>query len=156
MTIALNKPLPKFTAKATGGLVVKPSAFKGKKLVLYFYSKDNTSGCTNEATAFRDLYTEFQEAGAEIVGVSRDSMQSHEKFGAKYDLPFPLVSDPEEELCRLFEVIKMKKMYGREFMGVERSTFLADASGVLRREWRKVKVQGHAREVLEAVKSLLP
>jgi peroxiredoxin Q/BCP len=126
----------------------------GKKLVLYFYPRDNTTGCTLEGQSFAELYPQFRKAGVVIVGVSPDSIASHEKFKEKLGLPFELLSDEDTSLCRMFGVYKEKSMYGRKFMGVERSTFLIDAKGVLRREWRKVKVPGHAADVLEAAKSL--
>lgn len=153
MPIAVDQAVPDFTASATGGDITL-SGLRGKKLVLYFYPKDNTPGCTTESLQFRDLYPEFQNAGAEIVGVSRDSLRSHDNFKAKLELPFPLISDPDEALCSLFGVIKMKKMYGKEVRGIERTTFLIDAQGVLRREWRGVKVPGHVDEALEAVQAL--
>ncbi|MFX1761950.1 peroxiredoxin [Paraburkholderia sp. A1RI-2L] len=153
MTIAVDQPVPDFTAPATGGDFTL-SSLKGKKVVLYFYPKDNTPGCTREGMEFRDLYPKFKKAGATIVGVSRDSVRSHENFKTKLELPFTLVSDSDEALCSLFNVIKMKKMYGKEVRGIERSTFLIDASGVLRQEWRGLKVPGHVEEVLEAVQAL--
>ncbi|MBW8835472.1 MAG: peroxiredoxin [Burkholderia sp.] len=153
MPIAVDKPIPDFTAAATGGEITL-SGLRGKKVVLYFYPKDNTPGCTTEGLQFRDLYPKFKKAGAEILGVSRDSLRSHDNFKAKLELPFPLISDPEEKLCALFGVIKMKKMYGKEVRGIERSTFLIDGDGVLRQEWRGVKVPGHVDEILEAVQAL--
>lgn len=126
----------------------------GHPVVLYFYPKDNTPGCTTEGLQFRDLYPKFKKAGAEILGVSRDSLRSHDNFKAKLELPFALISDPEETLCALFNVIKMKKMYGKEVRGIERSTFVIDGEGVLRHEWRGVKVPGHVDEILEAVQAL--
>ncbi|HEV3426422.1 MAG: peroxiredoxin [Paraburkholderia sp.] len=153
MTIAVDQPVPDFTAPATGGDFTL-SSLKGKKVVLYFYPKDNTPGCTREGMEFRDLYPKFKKAGATIVGVSRDSVRSHENFKTKLELPFTLVSDGDEALCSLFNVIKMKKMYGKEVRGIERSTFLIDADGVLRQEWRGLKVPGHVDEVLEAVQAL--
>ncbi|MFD1556089.1 peroxiredoxin [Paraburkholderia silviterrae] len=153
MTIAVDQPVPDFTAPATGGDFTL-SSLKGKKVVLYFYPKDNTPGCTREGMEFRDLFAKFKKAGATIVGVSRDSVRSHENFKTKLELPFPLVSDGDEALCSLFNVIKMKKMYGKEVRGIERSTFLIDADGVLRQEWRGLKVPGHVEEVLEAVQAL--
>lgn len=122
MTVTLNKPLPKFNAPATGGITFKPADYKGKNLVLYFYSKDNTAGCTNEAKSFRDLFGKFQSANTVVFGISRDSLKSHENFKTKHELPFELISDSDETVCTVFDVIKPKKMYGREFMGVERST----------------------------------
>ena len=122
--------------------------------MLYFYPKDNTPGCTNESKDFRDLHRRFRRRNTRVFGISRDSLKSHENFKAKQELPFELISDPDEELCRLFDVIKEKNMYGRKVMGIERSTFLIDEKGVLRQEWRKVKVKGHAEEVLAAVAEL--
>jgi peroxiredoxin Q/BCP len=151
--IAVDQAVPDFTAPATGGDFTL-SSLAGSKVVLYFYPKDNTPGCTTEGLQFRDLYPKFRKAGAQIVGVSRDSVRSHENFKAKLELPFTLVSDADEALCSLFNVIKMKKMYGKEVRGIERSTFLIDATGVLRREWRGIKVPGHVEEVLEAVQAL--
>jgi peroxiredoxin Q/BCP len=153
VSIAVDQAVPDFTAAATGGEFTL-SALRGKKVVLYFYPKDNTPGCTTEGLQFRDLYPQFAAAGAEIVGVSRDSVRSHDNFKAKLELPFPLVSDADEALCSLFNVIKMKKMYGKEVRGIERSTFLIDANGVLRLEWRGVKVPGHVDEILESVQAL--
>jgi len=150
----LNKPVPAFSAAATGGESVSPAALKGKKVVLYFYPKDSTPGCTTEAQQFRDLHARFVEAGAAIYGVSRDSLKSHDNFRAKQGLPFALISDPDETLCTLFGVIKLKNMYGKQVRGIERSTFLIDAKGVLRQEWRGVKADGHAAAVLEAVGAL--
>src|SRR5690606_33281088 len=139
---------------ATGGKTWKLADAAGEKLVIYFYPKDMTTGCTRESQDFRDLHTAFRRARVRVVGVSRDSLASHEKFKAKERLPFELLSDEDGKLCRLFDVIREKSLYGRKFMGIERSTFLIDAEGILRREWRKVKVNGHAEEVLEAAKSL--
>ena len=150
----IGKKVPAFKLPATGDKELGLADFKGRKLVLYFYPKDDTPGCTTEGQGFRDHYKAFQKAGAEIVGVSRDSVASHEKFKAKHEFPFDLVSDPDETLCNIFDVMQEKNMYGRKYMGVERSTFLIDDKGVLRQEWRKVKVPGHVEAVLEAVKSL--
>ena len=152
--LKLDGKVPAFTAATTAGDEFSLADARGKSLVLYFYPKDATSGCTVEAREFRDHADKFRRAGAIILGVSRDSLKSHEKFREKESLPFHLLSDPEEKLCGLFDVIKEKSLYGRKYMGIERSTFLIDGSGVLRREWRKVKVAGHAQEVLEAVRSL--
>jgi thioredoxin-dependent peroxiredoxin len=152
--IKLDGKVPAFRAATTAGDEFSLADAKGKTLVLYFYPKDATSGCTVEAQEFRDLADKFKRAGAIVLGVSRDSIKSHEKFREKESLPFHLLSDPEEKLCGVFDVIKEKSLYGRKYMGIERSTFLIDGSGVLRREWRKVKVAGHAQEVLEAVRSL--
>jgi thioredoxin-dependent peroxiredoxin len=150
--VTLKKKVPDFTAESTGG-TFKLADQRGKSVVLYFYPKDNTPGCTMEGTQFRDLYPRFQKAGAVVVGVSRDSLKSHAGFKTKMGFPFELISDPDEKLCSQFDVIKMKNMYGRKVRGVERSTFLIDAEGKLAREWRGVKVAGHAEEVLEAVKA---
>jgi peroxiredoxin Q/BCP len=143
-----------FTLPATGGQSFTLSAARGKHLVIYFYPKDNTPGCTTEAIQFRDLYAEFARAGCEIVGVSRDSIKSHENFKAKFTLPFELLSDADETACELFGVIKQKMMYGKQVRGIERSTFVIDKDGALRREWRKLKADGHAQEVLDFVNSL--
>ena len=152
--IKMGAKVPDFTALATGGEKWRLKDAAGKKLVIYFYPKDMTAGCTRESQDFRDLAPAFRKAGTSIVGVSRDSVASHEKFTAKEELPFLLLSDTDEQICKLFDVIKEKSLYGRKFLGIERSTFLLDSKGVLRHEWRKVKVPGHAEEVLEAAKSL--
>ncbi|WP_028536360.1 peroxiredoxin [Paludibacterium yongneupense] len=144
---------PDFVLPATSGTTFSP-ATAGKPLVIYFYPKDNTPGCTNESIAFRDLHPEFLALGADIVGISRDSLKSHENFKSKFGLPFELASDTEEIACNLFDVIKMKSMYGKQVRGIQRSTFVIDGSGQLIREWRGVKVEGHAAEVLEFVKTL--
>ncbi|MBA3980928.1 MAG: peroxiredoxin [Alcanivorax sp.] len=153
-TAQLDKAVPAFSVAATSGLTLRSRDLKGHKVVLYFYPKDNTPGCTTEGSDFRDLHAEFEQIGCRVFGVSKDSLRSHENFRNKLGLPFELISDEDETLCRLFDVIKLKKMYGREFEGIERSTFLIDADGKLRREWRKVKVKGHAEEVLEAARAL--
>ena len=150
----VDKPAPDFELPATGGKSVRLSRAKGAPLVLYFYPKDNTPGCTTEGQNFRDLYPDFQKLKCEIYGVSRDSMKSHEGFKAKMKFPFDLLSDTDETVCKLYAVIKMKNMYGRKVRGIERSTFVIDAGGVVRREWRGVKVPGHVQEVLEFVKTL--
>ena len=152
-SVALGKPVPDFELAATGGKTFKLSQHK-HLLVLYFYPKDNTPGCTTEGTDFRDLHSKFVKAGADLFGISRDSIKSHENFKAKLGLPFDLLSDPEETACGLFGVMKMKNMYGKQVRGVERSTFVIDAKGVLVQEWRGVKVPGHAQDVLNFVKSL--
>ena len=152
--IAIGKKTPAFSLPSTGGKGWKLADAAGGKLVVYFYPRDNTPGCTKEGEAFRDLYPAFRKAGAAIVGVSPDSVQSHEKFRTKMSFPFELLADVDHAVCDLFGVFKEKSMYGRKFMGVERSTFLIDGSGVLRQEWRKVKVPGHAEAVLAAVKAL--
>jgi thioredoxin-dependent peroxiredoxin len=148
-----GKPVKDFSLPATGGATFRLSGARGRKLVLYFYPKDNTPGCTDEGAQFRDLYREFKKAGCEVLGVSRDSLKSHESFKAKMGFPFELLSDPDEEVCGQFGVIKMKNMYGRKVRGIERSTFVLDPDGVLAREWRGVKVPGHAQEVLSFVKA---
>jgi peroxiredoxin Q/BCP len=153
-TVALDRKVPDFALPATGGANWKLSAARGRKLVVYFYPKDNTSGCTAEGVAFADLHDAFRRAGTEIVGVSPDSLASHEKFKAKMGFPFELLADQDHTACRLFDVWKEKSMYGRKYMGVERSTFLIDEQGVLRREWRKVRVPGHADEVLDSARDL--
>jgi peroxiredoxin Q/BCP len=154
MPTTLDIPAPDFSAPATSDTTFVLSEQRGKNVVLYFYPKDSTPGCTTESLRFRDLEPEFAAAGALIVGISRDSMRSHENFKAKLELPFALVSDPEETVCNLFGVMKQKKMYGRDVRGIERSTFLIDAKGVLRVEWRGVKVPNHVDEVLAAVQAL--
>ena len=150
----IDQPVADFTLPATGGNNVSLSALLGKPVVLYFYPKDSTPGCTAEAQQFRDLYPDFAALGATVLGVSRDSVKSHENFKAKRALPFELLSDAEELLCSRFAVIKLKKLYGKEVRGVERSTFVIDGDGRLRREWRGVKVPGHAQEVLDYMRSL--
>jgi len=149
-----SKKVADFTAPATGGAPFKLSDHKGKAVVLYFYPKDNTPGCTIEGAAFRDLHKQFAKAGAVVAGISRDSLKSHEGFKEKMGFPFELVSDPDEKLCAQFDVIKMKNMYGKKVRGIERSTFLIAPDGTLAKEWRKVKVEGHAADVLAAVKAL--
>lgn len=152
--LAVGKKVPAFKAEATSDTTVTPSRLKGDRVVLYFYPKDNTPGCTTEGQDFRDNYRRFRARKTRIFGVSRDSLKSHENFKAKHNFQFELISDPDEELCRLFDVIKEKNMYGRKVMGIERSTFLIDERGVLQREWRKVKVKGHVDEVLDAIANL--
>ena len=152
--VQLGQPVDDFKLPATGDKHLALHDFKGQKLVLYFYPKDNTPGCTREGQEFRDAFEAFQAAGATILGVSRDSVRTHENFCAKHAFPFDLISDTDELLCKQFDVIKEKNMYGRKYMGVERSTFLIDDNGVLQAQWRKVKVPGHVEEVLEAVKKL--
>lgn len=143
-----------FSAQATSEQSVSLSALHGQQVVIYFYPKDNTPGCTTEGQEFRDAFADFQTANTVIFGVSRDSLRTHENFKAKHAFPFELISDPDEALCRLFDVIKLKKLYGKEHMGIERSTFLFDAQGQLQRSWRKVKVAGHVAEVLDAAQQL--
>ena len=152
--VALGTAVPDFSLPATGGGTFRLKEASGRPLVIYFYPKDMTSGCTRESQDFRDLHAAFRKAGVDIVGVSRDSLASHEKFRTKERLPFALLSDEDERVCRLFDVIREKSLYGRKYLGIERSTFLIDRKGVLRQEWRKVKVPGHAEEVLEAARSL--
>ncbi|PQA51905.1 peroxiredoxin [Amnimonas aquatica] len=154
MSIAIGQAVPDFTAASTGSGSVSLAGLRGRKVVLYFYPKDSTPGCTLESQQFRDLRGEFEAAGAVIFGISRDSLKSHEKFRGNECLPFDLISDADEAVCRLFDVIKTKNMYGKQVQGIERSTFVIDAEGVLRAEWRKVKADGHAAVVLEAVKAL--
>ena len=150
----LGKPVKDFSLPSTGGATFRLSEHKGKKLVLYFYPKDNTPGCTTEGVQFGELHKQFAKAGCEIFGVSRDSLKSHENFKAKFAFPFELLSDAEEAACAQFGVIKMKNMYGKKVRGIERSTFVLDGKGVLLREWRGLKVPGHAEEVLSFVKTL--
>lgn len=151
---SLDQPLADFTAKATSDYDVQLSQLRGRNLVIYFYPKDSTPGCTTEGQDFRDLHTEFQALDTDIFGVSRDSLRSHENFRTKHSFPFQLISDQDEALCKHFDVIKLKKLYGKEYLGIDRSTFLIDKEGILRKEWRKVKVKGHAEEVLQTVKEL--
>ncbi len=153
MSVAIGRKVPDFSAASTGG-EVRLSTLKGRKLVLFFYPKDNTPGCTNEAGDFRDLHAAFAEAGAVVLGVSRDSLKSHEGFKGKLGLPYELVSDPDEALCEQFGVMKLKTMYGLQVRGIERSTFVIDTAGKLAHEWRGVKVPGHVAEVLEVVRSI--
>ena len=154
MAVALDQPVSDFQIPATGEKTVSLSALKDKQVVIYFYPKDSTPGCTTEGQGFRDHYAEFQAANTEVFGVSRDSLKSHENFKAKQAFPFELLSDKDEALCQLFDVIKLKKLYGKEYLGVDRSTFLIDKDGVLRHEWRGVKVPGHVEAVLEQAKQL--
>ena len=154
MTPALNKAIPDFEALATGGVKFTPQAYAGKIVVLYFYPKDNTPGCTTEAMQFRDKYKDFVKAGSEVFGVSRDNMKSHDEFKSKLELPFELIADTEEKRCHMFGVVKNKIMYGKKVKGIERSTFLIGADGVLKQEWRGLKVPGHVDDVLKAVKLL--
>lgn len=151
---SIGDKVPAFTLPATGDQNISLKDYAEKNLVLYFYPKDATPGCTTEGQDFRDAYQTFQKLNTEILGVSRDSLKRHENFKAKQGFPFELLSDTDEVLCQLFDVIKEKKLYGNVHMGIERSTFLIDGKGVLRREWRKVKVKDHVTEVLEAVKAL--
>jgi thioredoxin-dependent peroxiredoxin len=152
--IELDAEVPDFSAQMTGNKEFRLSDYKGKNLVLYFYPKDNTPGCTTEGLRFRDLHPQFQQARTEVFGISRDSIRSHEGFKAKLDMPFELISDPDETVCNLFNVMKMKNMYGKQVRGVDRCTFVIDSSGKLVKEWRGVKVPGHVDEVLEFVKGI--
>ena len=154
MAVSLDQPVADFNAAATGGQQVSLAALKGRQVVIYFYPKDSTPGCTTEGQGFRDRYPQFQAANTVVFGVSRDGIKSHENFKCKQEFPFELISDKDEALCQLFDVIKLKKLYGKEYMGIDRSTFLIDADGVLRREWRGVKVPGHVDEVLAAATAL--
>ena len=151
---AMNRVVADFVTEATGDKTIRLKDLRGQHVVLYFYPKDSTPGCTQEGLDFKALHTKFRRQKAIILGVSRDSLASHEKFKAKQAFPFDLLSDPDEKLCRQFDVIHEKTLYGRKFMGVVRSTFLIDDDGKLRAEWRKVKVKGHADEVLDRVKML--
>jgi len=148
-----NEPLSSSELPATGDQTLSIQHFRGKSLVLYFYPRDNTPGCTRESQDFRDRHDEFVAADCAVLGVSRDSLKSHQNFTAKHELPFPLISDADEELCRLFDVIKEKNMYGKKVLGIERSTFLLDSHGRIVSQWRKVKVPGHVDEVLETVRA---
>lgn len=153
-TIALNQTVPDFEIAATGNKTIKLSDLRGKRVVLYFYPKDNTPGCTLEGQNFRDNITQFDQLNTVIFGISRDSIKMHENFKKKQDFPFDLLSDYDETVCQLFGVIQLKKLYGNEYMGVERSTFLIDENGVLKKEWRKIKVKQHVEEVLSAIEAL--
>lgn len=150
----LNEQVKDFTLSSTSDQIFTLSAHRGKTVVIYFYPKDNTPGCTTEAQEFRNLHSEFVAANTIVVGVSRDTLKSHESFRCDQELPFELLSDPDETLCTQFDVIKTKQMYGKTVQGIDRSSFVIDAKGVLRREWRAVKVPGHAQEVLDFVKTL--
>ena len=154
MAVVIDQPVADFQAQATRGTSVSRAALRGQQVLIYFYPKDSTPGCTTEGQGFRDHYAEFQAANTEVFGVSRDSLKSHENFKAKQGFPFELLSDKDEALCQLFDVIKLKKLYGKEYLGVDRSTFLIDKDGVLRHEWRGVKVPGHVEAVLEQARAL--
>ncbi|MDF9434284.1 MULTISPECIES: peroxiredoxin [Chromohalobacter] len=154
MSVTIGHPVPEFTAAATGDQQVSLSDYRGRQLVIYFYPKDSTPGCTTEGGDFRDRKADFDDANTVILGVSRDGLRAHENFKAKQGFNFELISDKDEALCQLFDVIKLKKLYGKEHLGIERSTFLIDRDGNLAREWRKVKVKGHVEEVLEAAREL--
>ena len=153
--LAINGIVPDFSAAMTGNKTFKLFDYKGKNIVLYFYPKDNTPGCITEGLQFRDLYPQFKESNTEIFGISRDSIASHEGFKAKLEMPFDLISDPDEIICKLFNVMKLKNMYGKQTRGVERCTFIIDGSGKLVKEWRGVKVPGHVHEVLEFMKAVV-
>jgi peroxiredoxin Q/BCP len=150
----LNQPIPDFELPSTSNKTFRLSAASGKNLVIYFYPKDNTPGCTTEGQDFREAYPDFVKLDCNIVGISRDSIKSHENFKTKMDFPFELLSDADETACKLFDVMKMKNMYGKQVRGIERSTFVVDAKGVLRKEWRGVKITDHVKEVLEFVEAL--
>ena len=152
--VKLGKKVPDFTATATNDSVFSLSENMGKNIVIYFYPKDNTPGCTKEGEDFRDQFEEFISNNTKVFGVSRDSVKSHDKFICKYNFPFDLIADEDETVCQLFDVIKEKNMYGRKYMGIERSTFLINTNGVLVDEWRKVKVKGHVEEVLDALNNI--
>ena len=152
--IEVGKKVPNFELPATGDHAVSLEGLKGKNVVVYFYPRDNTPGCTQQGQNFRDHYAAFEESNTMILGISRDSIKSHENFKTKQMFPFELLSDQDETVCELFDVIKMKNMYGKQVKGIERSTFLIDSEGILRQEWRKVKVPGHVEAVLDAVKTL--
>jgi thioredoxin-dependent peroxiredoxin len=154
MAVVVNKPLPEFEAVATGNESLSNQSLIGQTVVLYFYPKDNTPGCTTEAMEFRDKYKDFVKAGATVYGVSRDNMKSNDDFKEKLELPFELIADTEEKMCHMFGVVKNKIMYGKKVKGIERSTFLVGTDGILKQEWRGLKVAGHVEEVLKAVKAL--
>lgn len=154
MSTEIDQAAPDFDLPATSDTQISLQSLSGKIVVLYFYPRDSTPGCTQEGEDFRDLYPKLQAMGAQVLGVSRDSLRKHENFKAKYDFPFPLLSDEDEIACKAYDVIREKKLYGKPYVGIDRSTFLIDAQGILRRQWRGVKVKGHAEEVFEAVKAL--
>ncbi len=153
-TLIIDKVVPDFQLPATSGVTFQLSQFLGKNLIIYFYPKDSTPGCTTQGMQFRDAYEDFQSLNTEIFGISRDSLKSHENFKAKFSFPFELLADTEELACSLFSVMKMKNMYGKQVRGVERSTFVIDKNGTLMKEWRGVKVDGHATEVLNFIKTI--
>ena len=152
--VSIGRKVPDFSLPATGDQTVTLSEYKGRNVVVYFYPRDSTPGCTTEGQDFRDRMATFRRRNTAVLGISRDSMKSHENFKARQEFPFELLSDADETVCRLFDVIREKNMYGRKVMGIERSTFLIDDRGVLRREWRKIRVKGHVDEVLEAISDL--
>lgn len=151
--VEVGKRVPAFKGEATGGTPIASKDLKGQKYVLYFYPRDNTPGCTVESNDFRDLHSKFRRKKVRVVGISRDTLKSHDRFKEKFGFPFELIADPDETICNLFGVMKDKNMYGKKVRGIERSTFLVDADGKLLREWRKVKVDGHAQEVLDSLKN---
>jgi peroxiredoxin Q/BCP len=151
-TVAIGKKIPAFKGEATGGSPIASQDLKGEKFVLYFYPRDNTPGCTVESNDFRDLHPKFKRRKVSVIGISRDTLKSHDRFKEKFAFPFELIADPDETICNLFGVMKDKNMYGKKVRGIERSTFLVDENGVLLKEWRKVKVDGHAQEVLDSLK----
>ncbi|MBL4583850.1 MAG: peroxiredoxin [Pseudomonadales bacterium] len=153
-TVTEAQPIPDFTAQTTGENQLQFSDLKGQQVVIYFYPRDSTPGCTTQGQDFRDNMAAFSAANTVVFGVSRDSMKSHERFKAKQEFPFELISDPDESLCKLFDVIKLKKLYGKEHLGIVRSTYLIDKQGVLHKEWLKVRVKGHVGQVLEAAQQL--
>ena len=150
----IGKKCPKFRAECTNNKILSNDDFVGKNLIIYFYPKDSTPGCTTEGQEFRDKYKIFKKHNTDIIGISRDSIKSHENFKLKQSFPFELLSDPDEKVCKAFDVMKLKSMYGRKYIGVDRSTFIINEKGKIVREWRSVKVKGHVDEVLEAVKEL--
>tara|TARA_B100001057_G_scaffold500443_1_gene615534 strand:+ start:7527 stop:7988 length:462 start_codon:yes stop_codon:yes gene_type:complete len=149
-----GKKCPKFSAEATGDLELSNKDFEGKNLIIFFYPKDNTPGCTLEGQDFRDNHNDFKNLNAEIIGVSRDTIKSHENFKEKQSFPFQLLSDPDEVMCKAFDVMREKSMYGKKYIGVDRSTFLINSKGLVVKEWRSVKVKGHVMEVLEALRDI--
>lgn len=154
MTVEVGKKVPAFKLPATSEQIISLASLKGQNVVLYFYPRDSTPGCTREGQNFRDNITKFKRQNCVILGVSRDTLKKHENFKAKQNFPFELIADTDEELCNIFDVIKLKTLYGKKHLGIERSTFLINEKGVLKQEWRKVKVDGHVEEVLTAVKAL--
>lgn len=150
--LAVGKKVPAFKGEATGGSPIASKDLKGQKYVLYFYPRDNTPGCTVESNDFRDLHAKFKRRKVRVIGISRDTLKSHERFKEKFGFPFELIADPDEAICNQFSVMKDKNMYGKKVRGIERSTFLVDENGILLKEWRKVKVDGHAEEVLDSLK----
>ena len=150
-----GKKCPKFSAEATNQQTISNKTYEDKNVVIYFYPKDSTPGCTSEGQEFRDFYKKFKKCNTEILGVSRESIKSHENFKSKESFPFELLSDPDEKVCKAFDVMKMKSMYGRQYMGVDRSTFIVNDKGKIIKQWRAVKVKGHVQEVLETIQDLV-